>query len=201
MEKKLSYNNMDINIINPNTRRRVKIGGLIFKKLTHVISPTNGQKIKINGPSYNRIYKHEKISKLNKLLDTKNKTIIDGLDDNAKEYNKEYQSKQVGKEMQNEIIKLIKKHENIINEDKKPEPKKLSKKVENKINKSIQIFKEYEKLINNSNNFQNNDVDNNNEKIPEIEFKVRSLALNIKTKVIMLILIIWLIEMNLILLK
>ena len=71
--KKLSYNNnMDINyVINPNTKRRVKIGGLIFKKLTHVINPKSGRKIKINGPLHNRIYKLEKISKLNKLIDFK----------------------------------------------------------------------------------------------------------------------------------
>ena len=89
--KNLSYNNnMDINyVINLNTKRRVKIGGLIFKKLTHVISPKSGRKIKINGPSYNRIYKHEKISKLNILIEIKNKTNLDGLDDDAKEYIKE----------------------------------------------------------------------------------------------------------------
>ena len=108
--KNISYNNnMDINyVINPNTKRRVKIERLIFKKLTHVISPTSGRKIKINGPSYNRIYKHEKISKLNKLIEIKNKNNLDGLDDDAKEYIKEYQSKQIGKEMQDEIIKLTK---------------------------------------------------------------------------------------------
>ena len=39
------------------------------------------------------------------------------------EYIKEYQSKQVGKELQNEIIRLTKKYENIINEDKKQSQK------------------------------------------------------------------------------
>ena len=92
------------------------------------------------------------------------------------------QSKQIGKEMRNEIIKLTKKYENIINEDKKPKPKKLAKKVKNKINKYIKIFKEYEKPINKNNNVQNNDVDNNNENIPEIEFKLRSQAFKYKDK-------------------
>ena len=43
--------------------------------------------------------------------------------------------------MQNEIIKLTKKYENIRNEDKKPKPKEVAKKVKNKINKYIQILK------------------------------------------------------------
>ena len=39
--KKLSYsNNMDINyVINPNTKRRVKIEGLIFKKVNTCYKP------------------------------------------------------------------------------------------------------------------------------------------------------------------
>ena len=117
---------MNINIINPYTHHKVKMGGFVFKKLTHVINLITGRKSKIKGPLYNRIYNHEKILKLNKLIDLKNKTNLDGLDDDAKEYIKRYQYKQIGKEMQIEIIKLTKKYENILNEDKKPKPKELA---------------------------------------------------------------------------
>ena len=58
----------------------------------------------------------------------KNKTNLDGLDDDAKEYIKDYQSKQIGKEMQNEIIKFTKKYENIMNKDKKLTSNKITKK-------------------------------------------------------------------------
>ena len=44
-------------------------------------------------------------------------------------YIKEYQSKQIGKEKQHEIIKLTKKYENIINEDKNQRQKKKQKKL------------------------------------------------------------------------
>ena len=71
--KHLSHNkNMDINyVINSYTHRKVKIGRFIFKKLKYVINPFTGRKIKINGLLCNRIYKHEKISKLSKLIDLK----------------------------------------------------------------------------------------------------------------------------------
>ena len=84
--------------------------------------------------------------------------------------------------MQNEIIKLTKKHENIRNKDKKPKPKELVKKIKNEINKYILIFKEYKKPINKNNNVQNNDVENNNEKFAEVEFKLRSQAFKYKDK-------------------
>ena len=35
--------------INPLTKRRVRVGGATFKKLTYVLNPNNGNRIKING--------------------------------------------------------------------------------------------------------------------------------------------------------
>ena len=64
----------------------------------------------------------------------------------------------------------------------KTKAKRTSKKIKNKINKYIKIFKEYEKPITKNNNVQNNDVENNNEKFAEVEFKLRSQAFKYKDK-------------------
>ncbi len=49
--------NKNINkVINPDTKRYVKIGGSTFKKLSEVINPNTGRKIKINGKTYKKLY-------------------------------------------------------------------------------------------------------------------------------------------------
>ena len=43
------------NVINPITKRHVRVGGATFKKSTYVLNPNNGNKIKISGPTYKKI--------------------------------------------------------------------------------------------------------------------------------------------------
>ena len=50
---------------------------------------------------------------------------------------------------------------------KKPKLKEVAK-IKNKPTKYEKIFKEYEKSIIKNNTFQNNDVENNTEKFPEV---------------------------------